>query len=77
VDDNTVLVGLGTADGIAMGNVLEVTIGNGEKLRLTVTRVRPRTCDATFATGSNPVLLSRVSIGDTVTKAPVTPLVKK
>ncbi|MBC8141549.1 MAG: hypothetical protein H7Y38_08925, partial [Armatimonadetes bacterium] len=47
VDGDTVLIGLGTNDGLRVGDTL-VGTGASVGLRLQVTRVRPRTCDAVF-----------------------------
>jgi hypothetical protein len=66
VDGETVLVGLGATDRIQIGDVLEIATETGTKLRVSVKRVRPRTCDATFVAGTNPAHRIRVQIGDVV-----------
>ena len=66
VDGDSVLVGLGAGDGVAVGATLEAVTAQGTRLRLVVTRVRPRTCDAGFAPDANPLYRGQVKIGDAV-----------
>lgn len=75
VDGDTLLVGLGAGDGLVLGDTLLVRIGGGgsnggaQIVRLVVTRVRPRTCDATFDKSAPAGLRARVVIGQTATPA--------
>lgn len=70
VDGDTVLVGLGATDGLAVGDALLVTLPDGEgTVRLVVTRARPRTCDAAFDADAPVSLRARVEVGMTAAKA--------
>jgi hypothetical protein len=68
VDGDSLLIGLGTGDGVKLGDTLLVTLPSGQIVRVVTTRVRPRTCDATFAHVVPNTLRSRVAIGQTVTR---------
>jgi hypothetical protein len=68
VDGPLVLVGLGATDGVALGDILNVSLPGpagkpGPTVRLKVTRVRPRTCDATFVSGTAPAARAKVAAG--------------
>ena len=63
VDGDLILVGLGQTDGLKVGDTLVVTTDGGQKIRLTVTRVRPRTCDATVAKSATPPTGAKVVTG--------------
>lgn len=67
VDGDTVLIGLGAGDGLRVGDTLVGTGANA--LRLTVTRVRPRTCDAVFAPDVPKASRPAIKIGDAVKRA--------
>ncbi|MBC7804927.1 MAG: hypothetical protein H7145_02135 [Akkermansiaceae bacterium] len=66
VDGETVLIGLGASDSVKVGDVLQIVTAAGTKLRVSIRRVRPRTCDATFVASTNPAHRIRVQIGDVV-----------
>lgn len=63
VDGDLILVGLGTSDGIRVGDTLTVTLTDGATLRITVTRVRPRTCDATWDASATVTQKAGMSVG--------------
>jgi len=66
-----VLIGIGATDGIAVGDQLIVTLPNrAGTVRLKVTRVRPRTCDATFVAATQPLLRAKVAAGMEAKKQP-------
>lgn len=65
VDGDTVLIGLGAGDGLRVGDTLTGT-GDNAGLRLRVTRVRPRTCDAVFAPDVPKTSRPPIKIGDAV-----------
>jgi hypothetical protein len=68
IDGDTLLVGLGAGDGLALGDALLVKLGDGDSaptVRLVVTRVRPRTCDAVFDKAAPAANRARVTIGQT------------
>jgi hypothetical protein len=69
VDGEQLLIGLGASEGVFVGDVLRVRLESGEWLRLTVTRVRPRTCDAVLADGEDRTLRGRLSAGLGVERA--------
>lgn len=69
-DGDSVLIGLGTSDGVRVGNTLTVRTSGGEAVRLVVTHVRPRTCDAGFAPGTKPALFGTVRAGDAAKPLP-------
>jgi hypothetical protein len=64
IDGETVLVGLGASDGVKVGDILEISTATGTKVRVTIRRVRPRTCDASFVSGTLPANRIKVQIGD-------------
>ncbi len=63
VDGDQLLIGLGASDGVTVGDVLRVRLESGGWLKLIVTRVRPRTCDAQLADGEDRTLRGRLSVG--------------
>lgn len=68
VDGDSLLIGLGAGDGVKLGDTLLVTLAEGRTVRVLTTRVRPRTCDATFAAAVPVSLKSRTVTGQTVTR---------
>lgn len=76
VDSDGALIGLGAGDGLRVGDALVVTLESTagttaavKFVRLIVTKVRPRTCDAEFAANAPAVLRARVAVGLTARKA--------
>lgn len=66
VDGDILLIGLGAGDGLKLGDTLRVTLDGGRTVRATVTRVRPRTCDARFDPEAPADLRALVTAGQTV-----------
>ena len=70
VDGDVLLVGLGAGDGLKIGDVLLLKVSpdaNPKTVRLVVTRVRPRTCDATFDKTTPAALRTHAIIGQSAT----------
>lgn len=63
VDGDHLLIGLGASDGVSMGDTLRVRLENGTWAKLTVTRIRPRTCDATLKDGEDRTLRGKFVAG--------------
>lgn len=68
VDGDTLLIGLGTGEGVKIGDALLVRLPDGRTVRALVTRVRPRTCDATFDKNAPGDLRLLVAIGQTAVR---------
>jgi hypothetical protein len=68
VDGDTLLIGLGTSDGLKAGDCLLVALADGQKVRVVVTRVRPRTCDAVFDKAVPVGTRARVAVGQSAAK---------
>jgi hypothetical protein len=66
IDGDLILVGLGASDGLKVGDTLTVALPDGSALALTVTRVRPRTCDATWDAAATVAQKAGVAIGQEV-----------
>ena len=64
-DGDTLLIGLGAADGLRLGDGLVVALEDGRTVRAVVTRVRPRTCDAAFDKDVPADLRALVATGQT------------
>lgn len=65
IDGDTLLIGLGAGDGIKAGDLLRVRLPDDRSIRVVVTRVRPRTCDAAFEKDAPSDLRAVVAIGQT------------
>lgn len=63
VDGDVVLIGLGATDGLKVNDTLTIVLSDGVKVKLLVTKVRPRTCDATFTPTETAALRAKVSVG--------------
>ncbi|MGC4044672.1 MAG: CsgG/HfaB family protein [Armatimonas sp.] len=63
VDGDQLLIGLGASDDVAVGDTLRVRLESGAWVKLTVTRVRPRTCDARLKDGEDRTLRGRLVTG--------------
>lgn len=69
VDGLVLLIGLGQSDGVKLGDTLRVATSDGQTVEVTVTRVRPRTCDASFAADTSLSARTRVQVGASVVPA--------
>lgn len=63
VEGGTVQIGMGASDGVKPGDVLLVRFPDSSVLRLIVTRVRPRTCEAAFEPETGATVRARVTAG--------------
>ena len=68
VDGDTVLVGLGVGDGVQKGDSLLVSLSDTVQVRVIVTKVRPRTCDALIAASTPMTQQARIAVGQVVTR---------
>jgi hypothetical protein len=64
-----VLVGLGSSDGVKKGDVLLVRFPDNTALRLIVTKVRGRSCDASFEPETSAKIKARLIPGLPVEQA--------
>ena len=69
IDGDSILIGLGATDGVRLGDTLTIDLGDGKVASLTVTRVRPRTCDAAFSADVSAALKARANVGMAVKSA--------
>jgi hypothetical protein len=69
LDSDLVLIGLGESDGVQLNDTLIVTLSDGTTVALKVTRVRPRTCDATFTEDVSVAVRTKVTAGMAVTRS--------
>lgn len=69
VDGGQILIGMGQTDGIKLGDTLQIRLPDGKTtVRVVVTRVRPRTCDAAFSTSLPALLRARVAVGQAASR---------
>jgi hypothetical protein len=68
-DSESVLVGLGSSDGVKKGDVLLVRFPDNTALRLIVTKVRGRSCDASFEPETSAKIKARLIPGLPVEQA--------
>ncbi|MDX1933721.1 MAG: CsgG/HfaB family protein [Capsulimonadales bacterium] len=69
IDGDCALVGLGATDGVRQGDSLLISVTDTVQVRATVTRVRPRTCDARIDPDIGVALQARLSAGQVVTRS--------
>ncbi|MEI6432878.1 MAG: hypothetical protein WCP07_11895, partial [bacterium] len=68
VDNDTLLIGLGGGDGLKVGDILIISLEDKSKVQVSVTKIRPRTCDAIFAVSVSSRQRAQVATGQMVTR---------
>jgi hypothetical protein len=68
IDGDSALIGLGAGDGIQKGDVLIIAVSDTVRVKITVTRVRPRTCDATIDAMTPATARAKLSAGQIVSR---------